>query len=482
MKLIVTSNRIPITVSRSNSKFVYNKSSGGLVTGIESLSKNINFIWIGSIGGMDLASEEMKEIEERCWEDHKCLPVFLSTDLNDHYYDGFCNAILWPALHSFPDDVCFTYDEYAAYKQVNQKFAERILEKAEDGDIVWIHDYHLMLVPRILREKMPSLKILFFLHTTFPDPSNLEQIIYKDEILSGICASDVAAFHLPEYALNFREATKDFDTDVVTKAISIGIDPAMFRDVLKKDSTKLRMEELRKRFEGKKVILGVDRTDYIKGMPHKLKGFKRLLARNPELEDKLVFLQIGIPSRLAVKEYSSYVSRIGELVTEVNGCTGNIVNTPVHMLFKSVAFDELVALYAIADIMLITSIMDGMNLVALEYVACQDENMGVVVLSRFAGATATLQGAVLHNPNNTEEIAEALERALTMDYLERSTRHLKNKRNVDVFTSFRWAEKNLDVVSDDWRNVLQSDKKDGQDDGKSGGTDENSSAEEDGKD
>ncbi|KAI5173841.1 trehalose 6-phosphate synthase [Pancytospora epiphaga] len=466
MKLIVASNRLPLTVKKTDEGFDYKKSSGGLVTGIESLSKHLEFIWIGSIGGIDVSKTEQDTINKDCWEKFRCIPVFLSTSLNDRYYDGFCNAILWPSFHSFPDDVCFTFDEYDAYKEANMRFAERILEQCEEGDIVWIHDYHLMLVPGILRNRVKNLKLMFFFHTTFPDASNLSHLLYRNQILGSVCACDVVSFHLPEYALNFRDAVKDIpkntagdvsdsiNLELQLKALPIGIDPEMFRKALKEPETQERMAELRKRFNGKRIILGVDRTDYIKGIPHKMKGFKRLLERTPGIEKDVVLLQIGIPSRLTVKEYSAYVAKISELVTQINGTVGDIVNTPIHLLFKSVCFNELVALYAISDIILITSVMDGMNLVALEYAAVQDENKGVVVLSKFAGAQATLQGSIVHNPNNTEEIAEAIEKALGLSQEERNERHEMNKRNVDMFTSVKWAEDNLDCVYKDWRKEM----------------------------
>lgn len=461
MKLIVVSNRLPLTVTKNGSDFIYHKTSGGLVTGIESLAAHLDFIWIGSIGGIDLNESESEKLTKECWEQYKCIPVVLSTQLNDAYYDGFCNAILWPAWHSFPDDVCFTFDEYEAYKKANIKFAESILKNANDGDIIWIHDYHLMLVPGILKKNNPSLKIMFFFHTTFPDPANLEQLLYKDRILRSVCCCDVVSFHLPEYALNFEKAIKGItDNDDIKlpllKALPIGIDPEMFRNALKDPKTISRISELKKKFDGKKVILGVDRTDYIKGIPHKMKGFKRFLERNPGIENEVVLLQIGIPSRLNVKEYTSYVSKISELVTQINAGIGNILATPIHLLLKSVDFNELVALYAISDVMLITSIMDGMNLVALEYAAVQDEKNGVIVLSKFAGAQATLQGSISHNPNNTENIAEAIEKALSLNAEERAERQLKNKRNVDIFTSVKWAEDNLDCIYKDWKKEVKN--------------------------
>lgn len=456
MKLIVVSNRLPLTVTKKADGFAYKKTSGGLVTGIESLSKHINFIWLGNISGIPLNEEDKQIITGDCWDKFRSIPVFISPEMNDKSYNGFCNAILWPTFHSFPDDVCFSYPEYEAYKQYNQIFTDKILETAEDDDIVWVHDYHLMLVPEMLKKIKPSLKVMFFLHIAFCEPHLLYPLTCRKEIIRGVGESDVIAFHMPEYALNFREAAKieGINTEGKIKAIPIGIDPEMFRKCLKEEATIKKMAEFRERFAGKRIVLGVDRTDYIKGLPHKMKGFQRFLQRNSEMIDKVVLLQIAIPSRQEVKEYMSYTMKVCEIVSETNGIAGSIESTPIHFLFNSVSFNELCAIYAVSDVMLITSITDGMNLVALEYVACQDENNGVVVLSKFAGASATLQGCIEHNPANTEEIAEAIESSLALSKEERKARHEQNRRNVDIFTSVRWAEDNLEMVYENWRNEI----------------------------
>jgi len=461
MKLIVVSNRLPITVTKDGTDFKYKKTSGGLVTGIESLSKHVNFIWLGNISGKGLSESDKNQISKDCWDKFRSVPVFINPELNDRCYNGFCNAILWPIIHSFPDDVAFKYPEYKAYQEYNKIFTDKILEIAENDDIIWVHDYHLMLVPRMLREVNCSLKIMYFLHTAFTEPSNLKPLVCKDDLLKGICGSDVISFHLPDYAINFSEALKEagIKTEAKIKAIPIGIDPEMFRNCLKEEETKKIMEMYRTRFKDKKIILGVDRTDYIKGMPQKMMGFKRFLERNPTLSSQVVLLQIAIPSRLDVVEYSAYVETTNEIVSGTNGSIGSIASTPIHFLFNSVNFKELCALYAISECILITSVMDGMNLVALEYVACQNLNKGVVILSKFAGALSTLQGSISFNPNNTEEVAEKIEEALRLDPVERSERHEKNKRNIDVFTSVRWAEDNLEQVYKGWRDQIQVDKK-----------------------
>lgn len=457
MKLVVVSNRLPITVSKAeNGGFNYKKTAGGLVTGIESLSKHMDFIWIGNISGIELNPSEQETITKDCWEKFKSVPVFIPPETNSLCYDGFCNAILWPTLHSFYDDVCFGYPEYDAYKEYNRTISKKILETVEDGDIVWVHDYHLMLVPEIIKTHKPGVKVMFYLHIPFCEHHLLEPLICKNELIKSICASDIISFHMPDYAINFREAAikEGFEPGDKIKAIPIGIDPEMFRSCLKEQATIDKIAEIKKRYEGKRIILGVDRTDYIKGLPFKVKGFQRFLQRNPELASKVVLLQIAVPSRQAVQEYSSYVVKMNEVITQTNGIIGDISSTPVHFLYNSIDFSELCALYAASDMMLITSLIDGFNLVALEYVACQDENHGIVLLSKFAGAASTIQGCIEHNSCNTEEIAEAIEKGLKLNDSERKDRHLMSKRNIDIFTSVQWAESNLEELHGDWKNNI----------------------------
>lgn len=453
MKLIVVSNRLPLTVSKGeNGSFNYKKTAGGLVTGIESLSKHMDFTWIGNISGIELSLEEQNTITKDCWEQFKSVPVFIPTDINSLCYDGFCNAILWPTFHSFYDDVCFSYPEYDAYKEYNRRISEKILETVEDDDIVWVHDYHLMLVPEIIKTKKPSVKVMFYLHIPFCEHHLLEPLICKKDIIRSVCMSDVISFHMPDYAINFRDAAikEGFEPGDKVKAIPIGIDPEMFRSCLKEQVTIDKIQEIKKRYEGKKIVLGVDRTDYIKGLPFKVKGFQRFLQRNPELASNVVLLQIAVPSRQAVQEYSSYVVKMDEIITQINGSIGDISSTPVHFLHNSVNFNELCALYAASDFMLITSVIDGFNLVALEYVACQDDNHGVVLLSKFAGASSTIQGCLEFNSCNTEEIAEIIEKGLKLEKSERRHRHIQSKRNLDIFTSVQWAEANLSELKKDW--------------------------------
>ncbi|KAH9412172.1 trehalose-6-phosphate synthase [Ordospora pajunii] len=457
MKLLVVSNRLPLTVKRGENGFEYMQSSGGLVTGLKSINNKIRFKWIGNISGADLSSEEREIIRKDCRDKFYSIPIFIDPVLNDQSYNGFCNAILWPMLHSFKDDITFSMANYNAYVEYNKIFCNKICEIVEDGDVVWVHDYHLMLLPEMLRAmSTKTFKVMFFLHTVFPKADIMRALEYRKQLISGIMHSDLVAFHSFEYALNFRDVCIENGVECLGKidAIPIGIDPEMFRSVLQQQITAQRIRELKQEFQGKKIILGVDRTDYIKGMPHRVKGFQRFLTKHPEFVGNVVFLQVGVPSRTNVKEYSSYITKMNELVSETNSMFGSIETVHIYFLSNSVNINELCALYAVSDVLLVTSLRDGMNLVALEYVSCQDGNNGVLVLSEYAGATTTLPASLETNPWNTEEIANTIYNALTMPEEERAERHRINANAIDTFTSVKWAERNLDGLCDDWRDSL----------------------------
>ncbi|KAL6120836.1 hypothetical protein NUSPORA_02361 [Nucleospora cyclopteri] len=462
MKLIICSNRLPLTIKKQGKSFSYKKTSGGLVTGIESLSRHIDFVWFGNISGMKLNSSEKEEIKKTTLKEYNSIPVFIDPILNKLCYNGFCNSILWPCLHSFPDDVCFTTKEYEAYKEYNQIFADKILEIAEDDDIVWAHDYHLMLLPEIIKKRNKSIKVMFFLHTAFCEPANLLPLMCAKEILTSVSYADVVGFHTPNYASNFSAALKEYKIErtPIIRAISIGIDPEMFKKELEKEECKKRIREIKKIYKDKKIVLGVDRTDYIKGMPQKFKGIERFykrMATDSKNKHNVVFIQIAIPSRLSVKEYSAYVKEINGQIQHINGTVGDVNTTPIKMRFGSVSFTELCALYAASDAILISSIIDGMNLVAMEYVACQNDNKGTVILSEFTGAMITLQGSIIFNPNNSEEIALAIEKALEIPSEKREKNHRINITAVNKFTSVGWATESLNCISADWKQEISKD-------------------------
>ncbi|KAF7683177.1 Alpha,alpha-trehalose-phosphate synthase [UDP-forming] [Astathelohania contejeani] len=486
MRLIIVSNRLPISIKKTDNGFEYKESSGGLVTGLVCVKEKMEFVWVGNIGGdLKLTPDEQKIITNDCWEKYKSIPVFIDSELNEKAYNGFCNGILWPLLHSFPDDVNFSSVLWEAYVQYNTKMCDQLIEMAKDDDVFWVHDYHLMILPQMIRDRCnKKIKIGFFLHVPWPSSEIFDVLPVRKEIVLGIMNSDLVSFHLYDYLSHFANTceklfprVEDYqpiqakslwgndlkdslelifygvgEVDIGTRkvmfaATPIGIEPKLFRTSLAKESLKLRVQELKSQFKNKKIILGVDRVDYIKGIPNRIKAFECFLDKYPQFVDKVVFFQIGVPSRLNVTEYESLVSVINRMVGTLNSKYGGVDETFFYFLNKSVDFDELCGLYSIADACIITSIRDGMNLVALEYIACQEEKKGCLILSEFAGAQTTLPGAISINPWNIGGTADAIYEALTMDEVSRKERFEVNNQNIEVFTAVKWAEDNIELLS-----------------------------------
>ncbi|ORD98089.1 TPS1 [Hepatospora eriocheir] len=450
MKLIIVSNRLPIKLKENDGEYEYTKSSGGLAAGIDNLANKRDFIWVGNLSGYDLTENEQKRISGDIWTKFKYVPIFLPNDTQSKFYNGFCNGILWPLLHSFCDDVCFTFSDHRAYIEANEVFADKILEVADEDSTIWVHDYHLFYLPEILKRKNPKLKVAFFLHVPFPVYDNFAILPCSKQLVKSIAYADIVAFHVPEYVINFLENIKKFEIDKrpITKAISIGIDPNQFRKTCEEESTIKFYNEIKEKYKDKKIIIEIDRTDYIKGFPEKYKAIERFYKKYPEYVKKVVFLQVAIPSRMDVREYSCYVKDFNAQVQAINGKIGDLHHTPVKLQFSSVSFNELCALYLAGDALFVGSIIDGMNLVALEYVACQDKNKGVLILSQNIGALISLPGAVPYNPCNTEDGADTIKEALELTEENKSERHEFNKEMIDKFTTFKWAEDNLKFIEE----------------------------------
>lgn len=469
MRLIIISNRLPLTIKKHETTFEYKQTSGGLVTGLKAVKQTLPFLWLGNISGMELNDTERGTIMKDCWELFKSTPVFITAELNERSYNGFCNGILWPLLHIFPDDVIFSQNFYDAYKEYNKIFCDKVVEIAQDGDMIWVHDYHLMLLPQMLRERVKKdIRIGFFLHIPFSIPDVFGMLPVANDIIKGILGSDHIAFHSYDYLANFlgncrmfaplksdfgmKESKEKINysngvVDVGTRkiridAIPIGIDPSLFRKALLTKEAKERMKDLKAKYKGKKIILGVDRTDFIKGIPNRIKGYQRFLEKSKRTDT--VFLQIAVPSRLDVTEYAALINTINRMTSELNGAIGGVDECFFHLLNKSIPFEELCALYAVADCCLISSLIDGMNLVALEFIACQEDKRGVLLLSEFAGSQTTLPGSVFFNPWNIDSIADAITCGIQMNREERDDRYVVNRDNVDKFTAVKWAEDNIE--------------------------------------
>lgn len=460
-KVLVVSNRLPVTIKRKDDgSYEYSMSSGGLVTALQGLKKSTEFQWYGW-PGLELPEDEQDQVNRDLMDQFKCCAIFLSDSIADLHYNGFSNSILWPLFHYHPGEMNFDETAWAAYIEANRQFASKIVEQVEDDDMIWVHDYHLMLLPQMLREELAAsskspknVRIGFFLHTPFPSSEIYRILPVRREIVTGVLSCDLIGFHTYDYARHFLSSVSRIVPDVNTLpngvevegrsiqigAFPIGIDVEKFTEGVKKPAVVSRIEQMKLKFEGMKVIVGVDRLDYIKGVPQKLHAFEVFLTENPEWIGKVVLVQVAVPSRGDVEEYQSLRANVNELVGRINGRFGTVEFVPIHYLHKSVPFDELISLYRISDVCLVSSTRDGMNLVSYEYIACQQENNGVLILSEFAGAAQSLNGAIIVNPWSSEDMCEAIKESLTLPEEKRAINFKKVFDYISKYTSGYWGE------------------------------------------
>lgn len=456
-RLLLVSNRLPITIKRSeDGSYSFSMSSGGLVTGLSGLAKSTTFQWYGW-PGLEVPEAEAAPLIKQLSDGYGAVPVFIDDELADRHYNGFSNSILWPLFHYHPGEITFDELAWAAYKEVNRLFAKTMAKDVQDGDLIWVHDYHLMLLPEMLREEIgdskKNVKIGFFLHTPFPSSEIYRILPVREALLLGVLHCDLIGFHTYDYARHFLSSCSriletpttpngvEFKGKFVTvAAFPIGIDPEKFIEGLQKKSVQDRITVLERKFEGVKLIVGVDRLDYIKGVPQKLHALEVFLTEHPEWIGKVVLVQVAVPSRQDVEEYQNLRAVVNELVGRINGRFGTIEFMPIHFLHQSVNFEELTALYAVSDACLVSSTRDGMNLVSYEYIATQRKRHGVMILSEFTGAAQSLNGALIVNPWNTEELAGAIHDAVTMSPEQREINFKKLEKYVFKYTSAWWGE------------------------------------------
>ena len=476
VKLICVSNRLPSTATKTDASWHLKKSTGGLASAL-SACENLHMTHIGWPGA-EIPDEHRSSITSQL-KGHDCIPVYLSHEEVELYYGGFSNGVLWPIFHYVTPAVRVgsMKTEWEMYVHVNRVFAEAVAQQIQNTSetLIWIHDYHLMLVPQFIRALVPSARIGWFLHTPFPSYEIFRVLPQRLEILQGLLSANFLAFQTEDYANHFLETCSrltnipvDIPAQVIDASslagpcpvhvgvVPIGIDPYPFMDALSSDPRiSEKVAQFRSELFGdRRVILGVDRLDYMKGIEQKLRGYEEFLNVYPEWAGNCVLVQLAVPSRGDVKEYQRLRRHVHELVGEISGSHSNLQNfgPPVIYLDQSVQFTELVALYCLADVMLITSIRDGMNLVAFEYIAANPE--GVLVLSEFAGATRALRnsGALIVNPWDSRDVANSIHHALTMEPDERRIRYDYCLSHVCENTASNWAGnflKLLDMYSND---------------------------------
>ena len=443
MKLLIVSNRLPVTVVMREGKVELREAVGGLATAIKSFlgavdgGRGFGFsevLWVGWSGVK--AEAETKEVRSRLG-DRGLVPVPLSGEEVNLFYEGFCNATLWPLFHGFTVYTIFERRFWDAYVRVNQKFAEVVASLAEAGDFVWVHDYHLMLVPAMLRDAAPDLAMGFFLHIPFP-PAEVFQLLpppWRTAVLDGVLGADLVGFHIHEYVNNFlRSVTKFLGYRVEGGVVHVGrrkvrvgsfpisVNFEFFHTAAERPEVKAQIEELRQRLRGQKVVFSIDRLDYTKGVLNRLHAWERFLKEHQEWRRRAVFILVVVPSRTGVSQYDAMKREIDREVGRIDGELGEVDWVPVVYISRFIPTETLLALYNVADVALITPLKDGMNLVAKEYVASRKECRGVLILSETAGAAHELLEALVVNPNDESGVAEAIHRALTMDPEEQCRR------------------------------------------------------------
>ncbi|MEO0478182.1 MAG: bifunctional alpha,alpha-trehalose-phosphate synthase (UDP-forming)/trehalose-phosphatase [Planctomycetota bacterium] len=457
--LVIVSNRLPVSLQVDDGEVEFRRSSGGLAAALGGIAEADPFVWVGW-PGCPVPDGMRREVQQQMARDD-LVPVFLSEEEEDLYYHSLSNQVLWPLFHYFTEKVDFSARAWDAYVEINNRFAEQILAIAEPGARVWIHDFHLMLVPGLLRQARADLEIGFFLHIPFPSSEIYRLLPAREELLRGVLGADYVGFHTHDYARHFRSTCLrvlglegDHESvQVESRRVGVGVHPIgipvhQFDAAMEDPKTRSELAALKTRYQGKRVILGVERLDYTKGVELKLAAFERLLETREDLRDQCVFLQIIVPSRLSNPDYASLKRDIEETVGRVNGKYGSPGHTPVEYLHRSVPFEHLIALYRIADIGFVAPVRDGMNLVAQEYVHCQSECdglpdpcRGILVLSEFAGAARVLTRAMMTNPWDTEGMVKTLEQSLDMSHEERRDRMTMMADHVRRLECQGWADK-----------------------------------------
>lgn len=461
-RLLIISNRLPVTFSAKKGSIQITQSSGGLVSSISSYIDNhktsndpTEVVWIGSSDLSETKFSENFTANHISFGQYTLCPVFLPKETRDRFYNGFCNDTLWPLFHYFPSYAKFNEVDYLIYREGNLKFAEKIMEIYQPGDTIWVHDYHLMLLPALLRSMQADILIGFFLHIPFPsfEIFRLLPSIWRKEILEGLLGSDLIGFHTNDYAQYFLRSVRQIlgyddnmrmlltpDRSIAVDVFPVSIDYQKFYQSIYDRNTLRHVKQFRKDLKGLHTVVSVDRLDYTKGIVNRLESFELFMTKHPQYIKQVSYLLVVVPSRDIITKYRENKKEIEQAVSRINGKFGSIGYTPVVYQYRSLDFDELTGLYLAADVAFIAPVRDGMNLVAKEFVATWSNGEGVLILSETAGAAAELGEALLVNPTDREEMANAIYTALNMKPHEQISRNKIMQKQLKEYDVTRWAE------------------------------------------
>lgn len=458
-RLIIVSNRLPFVVDQNENSFILRPSSGGLVTALAAVLNKQQGLWIGWSGtfnDIDTAQMRTQWREQSSYDVHA---ITLTNEEHDKFYYGFANEIIWPLFHDL-QSLCNFYspDYWQAYEKVNQKFANAVLEQATIDDYIWIHDYHLMHVAKLAREKGLKSPLGFFLHIPFPPPDIFGKLPWRKEMLEALLHYDLVGFQTLRDKKNFLDCLKSFYGKIESRGsghiteipmpqhtvrigtFPIGIDFDEFSIYAEDAATIEEYNLLKREMRSEQLILGIDRLDYTKGLTYKLAAFRHFLEHNPELHGKVQMIQVVVPSRENIPQYSNMKMEVERLISEINGQFTKPGWVPIHYIFRSLSRAELLGYYRAADIALVTPLKDGMNLVAKEYAAANNEEDGVLILSEFAGAACQFKtGALLVNPYNIADVATKIAKAYFMSKRERRSRMRGLRTSVKLHDVSWWV-------------------------------------------
>lgn len=453
VQLVVVANSLPYRQKATGAGVKLERAVSGLVTAVEPVLRQVGGVWIGW-GGQTIRASEPQLLEPTSPKTagYALQDIMLPEEVFDRYYHGFANGALWPLCHHFVERASFNRADWEAYVSVNRYFADAIRPWAGPNGLIWVHDFHLSLVPESVRAALPAARLAFFWHIPFPPYELLATLPWARSILSGILSSDLVAFHTKDYAHNFMRSAErmlgaaiDVERQCIVwrgrtirvKALPVGVDWAELQAIAARPQVQERARTIRSAVGAPVLLLGVDRLDYTKGLPERMVAMERFFTRYPELADQVALLQVGVPCREGLTAYRELRRQVEAAVGHLNGLHGRNWQMPVRFQARSVSREELVALYLAADVALVTPLRDGLNLVAKEYIASRLDDTGVLVLSPFAGAVHQLGNALVASPYDPDEMAEALLAAVTMPPAEQQHRMLTLRRQVQE-QDLRW--------------------------------------------
>jgi trehalose 6-phosphate synthase/phosphatase len=451
-RLLIVSNRLPVTVRVADGRASVKRSVGGLATGLQGPHDRSGGLWIGWPGALDGLDAPARDDVARQLAQLRTVPLDLDPHEIATFYEHISNGVLWPICHDRVDQLPLSVDGWDVYESANARYADAVAAHYRPGDLVWVHDYHLMRVPALLRERIPDAKIGFFLHIPFPNPEIFFTLPTRRWLVEGLLGADLIGFHTRRYHGHFRAVLRRLfsieadaqgvvpwkDRRVRLGVFPMSIDADDFATRAAADEVLAKADEYRRPHE--RLLVGIDRLDYTKGIPRRLLAIERLLTLYPEWKERVRLIQVAVPSRDGVGAYRRFRREVESAVGRINGEFATPNWTPIQYIHRSVSSTTLLGLYRAADVMLVTPVRDGMNLVAKEFPASRIDEDGVLILSEFAGAADELRDALIVNPYDIDGTAEAIHRALTMGSDERATRMRALRATVVAHDVHRWAE------------------------------------------